>query len=117
MSGLVSYLTGQAAEEVVSRLYCRRGFSEVHRRWRGPGGEIDLILSNGDLTIFVEVKKARNFARAAERLSPRQLSRIEASAADFLSRQPDGELTEARIDVALVNEQGVVEVLENVTMH
>lgn len=118
ITGRVANLTGQAAEEVVSRLYGRNGYTETERRWRGAGGEIDLILARDDQTIFVEVKKARDFARAAERLADgRQLHRIFASASDYLSRLPQGDLSEARVDVALVDETGRVEIVENVTLH
>lgn len=117
MTGLVSHLAGHAAEDCVARVYIELGYTETQRCWRGPAGEIDLILSRGDQTVFVEVKKARDIATAAERLSARQLRRIEASAADFLGRLPLGQATDARIDVALVDETGQVEILENVTMH
>lgn len=116
MTGQVSYLSGLAAEDAVAADYQRRGMRVAARRWRGPGGEIDLILRDGAAVIFVEVKKGRDFAAAAARVSPRQLARIQASAAAFLGGEPAGQLTEARIDVALVDAQGALEVLENAAM-
>ena len=83
------------------------------RRWRGAGGEIDLIAEDGEGLIFIEVKKARSHAQAAERLSRRQIDRIHASAAEYLGRMPLGQLTDCRFDVALVDEGGRVEIIEN----
>jgi putative endonuclease len=117
MTGIVSHLSGLSAEESVAQAYAALGYCEQERRWRGQGGEIDLILGRNDQTIFVEVKKARDFATAAARVSAEQLQRIEASAIDFLGRLPMGLASEARIDVALVDKTGRVEILENVTMH
>lgn len=117
MTGRVSYHAGLAAEDIVAMTYENLGCVEEMRRWRGPGGEIDLIFNRGSETIFVEVKQAKDFATAAERLCPRQMSRIEASANDFLGRKPSGLDSMARIDVALVDGIGAVEILENVTLH
>lgn len=115
MSGAVSYHNGLAAEQAVLRQYGASGCASLAERWRGSGGEIDLILRNPENggVIFVEVKKARDFAAAAARMSARQIGRIMTSAAQFLGTQPAGQDTDARFDVALVNDSGAVEILEN----
>lgn len=113
MTGLVGYYAGLSAEDSVMRDYVRRGHHLLAQRWRGDGGEIDLIFSLGDVVIFVEVKKARNFATAAARVSPRQMQRIYASAGQFLDSRPNGLNTDARFDVALVDHTGALEILEN----
>ncbi|KMW58290.1 hypothetical protein AIOL_003262 [Candidatus Rhodobacter oscarellae] len=117
MSGQISHYAGEAAEDIVSRFYSGQGYAEQERRWRGPVGEIDLILSQDGMTVFVEVKKSKDFATAASRVSARQIGRIEASAAGYMARLALGQSSEARIDVALVDAAGAVEVLENVTLH
>ena len=63
--------------------------------------------------IFVEVKKSRDFARAAESLSYRQMQRILGAAEEFVAGEPKGLLTEMRFDVALVDAVGRIEILEN----
>ena len=62
---------------------------------------------------MVEVKKSRSFARAADRLSQRQIGRLMQAAEEFLSTQPRGSLTDVRFDVALVNARGEIKVIEN----
>ncbi len=113
MSGLVSYRAGLAAEEAVARLYARSGRPVAATRWRGEGGEIDLIARDGAEVIFIEVKQAKTHAWAAERVSPRQVQRIMSAASEFLAGEPDGQGTAVRFDVALVDGQGHIEIVEN----
>lgn len=111
--GDLAYHSGLAAEDIVVTDYARRGFPAAMRRWRGSSGEIDLIVEDGEGLIFVEVKKADSHDAAACRLSPRQLDRICASASEYLSRMPKGQLTDCRVDLALVDAVGRVEIIEN----
>ncbi|MDN5569438.1 MAG: YraN family protein, partial [Paracoccus sp. (in: a-proteobacteria)] len=74
--GKVASLSGQMAEEAVARLYQSRGATVLATRWRGKGGEIDLILLDGDELVFVEVKASATHAAAAQRLLPAQMRRI-----------------------------------------
>ncbi|WP_323035725.1 YraN family protein [Pararhodobacter sp.] len=113
MSGAVSYHAGLSAEDQVARDYVRRGFPVAARRWRGKGGEIDLILRDGAGFVFVEVKKSRDHARAAERLRPQQMQRLFAAASEYLGQCPTGLDTFARFDVALIDAQGRIQILEN----
>lgn len=113
--GRTAYHGGLAAEEIVARTYARRGLHTAERRWRGAGGEIDLILQDGDGIVFVEVKQATTHEIAATRLSSRQLARIRLSAEEYLARLPRGALTDCRVDLALVDSQGRVEIISNVT--
>ena len=107
------YHAGVSAEQRIAQDYERRGFAITRRRWRGTGGEIDLITRDADGLVFVEVKQSRDFVRAAERLGSRQMARIYASAEQFLAGEPNGQLTNVRFDVALVNDAGAFEIIEN----
>lgn len=111
--GQLAYLSGHAAEKAVATLYAAKGGVIAARNWRGKGGEIDIIAREGDCVVFIEVKKAASHALAAERLRQSQIGRLYIAAAEFLSGEPSGELTEARFDVALVDAMGRVEILEN----
>lgn len=113
MGGAVSYHAGLAAEDQVAQLYLRSGRQVCARRWRGSAGEIDLIARNGAEVIFIEVKKSATHALAAEHLTQRQMTRIYNSASEFLAGEPAGQLTESRFDVALVDDAGRIEILEN----
>ncbi|WP_170342137.1 YraN family protein [Ruegeria arenilitoris] len=113
VQGSVSYHAGQAAEHSVAADYESRGFKVCHRRWRGAGGEIDLIVRDAQGLVFVEVKKSQSFDTAAARISKRQIDRIYASAAQYLAQEPGGQLTNVRFDAALVDATGAVQIVEN----
>jgi len=112
-TGRSNFLAGQAAEDAVLRHYEARGLSLARARWRGKAGEVDLILRHGDELVFVEVKHSRSFDSAAARLVPKQVARLMRAAEEFAGGEPKGLLTEMRFDVALVNGQGEVHILEN----
>lgn len=111
--GTRAHLAGEAAEEIVARHYENRGYTVAERRWRGPGGEIDLILRGPQELVFVEVKHSSTSSAAALRITPRQVARIYASAGKYLETEPQGQLTPVRFDAALVNGTGAVEIIEN----
>lgn len=114
--GRLAHHAGFAAEEIVARDYTRRGLPILARRWRGQGGEIDLIVRQGQGLVFIEVKKARTFEAAAWRLSERQIGRLSAAAAEYLAGEPKGQETDLRFDLALVDARGAVQVIENAIM-
>ncbi|MFP7570985.1 YraN family protein [Marivita sp. S2033] len=111
-----NYHAGVSAEKSVERFYETQGARLRETRWRGPGGEIDLIVSEGERIVFVEVKKSRTHAEAAQRITARQMGRIMRSAEAYLGLCPCGALTDARVDVALVDAQGAIEIVPNAGM-
>ncbi|MBU2991824.1 YraN family protein [Octadecabacter sp. 1_MG-2023] len=114
--GATSYHAGLAAEDIVAQRYTRAGYPVLAKRWRGSAGEIDLVVQDDDGIIFIEVKKSRSHAQAAARLTRRQMDRIFGAGSEFLATQPRGQLTDVRFDVALVDGQGHVDVIENAFM-
>jgi putative endonuclease len=116
MSGLVSYLSGLAAEDQVTRAYARDGYAILSRRWRGDGGEIDLIAEKDGEIVFIEIKKRRTLWQAAHALSRHQIARIVQTAEQYLGFLPTGSLTPCRIDLALVDGQGRMELRHNALM-
>src|SRR5690606_32078121 len=113
LRGALGYRAGLAAEASVAAHYLRAGLSLAAERWRGAGGELDLVFRDGAGLVFVEVKKSRDFACAARRVTQRQIGRILSAAAEYLGGEPRGQDTDVRFDVALVNAQGEIQVLEN----
>lgn len=111
--GEIAYFAGQAAEGQVAQEYERRGYRLAQSRWRGRSGEIDLILRDGDGIVCVEVKKSRTFDHAAHRLNRRQMDRICRTAEEFIGTEPKGALTDVRFDVALLDAQGELQIIEN----
>lgn len=117
IQGSVSYHAGLSAELLVTQDYERRGFALARERWRGKRGEIDLIMRDGDALVFIEVKKSQSFQRAAQRITPRQMNRIYGAAEEYLAGEPKGALTDVRFDVALVDQTGDMQIMENAFGH
>jgi putative endonuclease len=111
--GRLADCAGRSAEDIVSRHYLERGAQPLDRRWRGGCGEIDLIFDEAGATVFVEVKKAADFAAAAARVGPRQVARLMGAAEEYLAAHAGSAHAECRFDVALVDRLGRVEVVEN----
>lgn len=112
-AGAVAYHAGLSAEAAVARHYQRSGRPVIAERWRGESGEIDLVASEQDCLVFIEVKKARSFGAAAQRVSDRQKTRIYNAASEYLAHVPTGQDTVTRFDIALVDAAGRIEILEN----
>lgn len=110
--GRRAYLSGLSAERAVAAEYERRGADLIETRWRGQGGEIDLIFLDRGVYVFCEVKQARSFDEAAERLRPAQARRIHATASEYLGQTPTGQLSEVRFDLALVDGVGRIDIRE-----
>lgn len=116
LRGRQNYLSGLSAEDSVALHYTASGAEILARRWRGRSGEVDLVLSEGDEIVFVEVKKSQSLASAAERLNERQIARVMSSAEEFVASLPVGSLTPIRIDAALVDGAGAVEIIPNLSL-
>lgn len=114
--GTLNYLSGMAAEDIVTQHYLASGHVVLARRWRGQAGEIDVVFRCMDTLVFVEVKKADTFSAAAQRLSSAQIRRVMTAAEEFAATQADGPLSPIRIDAALVDASGRVDVIHNVTL-
>ncbi|WP_254216340.1 YraN family protein [Tabrizicola sp. TH137] len=112
----MAFQAGWAAEDQVARHYDRQGETVCARRWRGQAGEIDLVARDGERVIFIEVKQSRSHDEAAGHLGPRQMQRIWNAAAEFLAGEPRGQLTEVRLDLALVDGRGEVKVIRDAWM-
>jgi putative endonuclease len=116
-AGLRAYLSGESAEAGVVRAYQERNAVVLEQRWRGEGGEIDLIVREGDTFVFIEVKKARSFDQAISRLRPAQMLRIHAAASEYLAFAPEGQLSNVRFDLAAVDGAGQIRIIENAFGH
>jgi putative endonuclease len=96
-------LTGRTGEAAAETAYARRGYRVVARNWRCRLGEIDLVLSRGDVLVFCEVKTRRGggFGAGWEAVDARKQAKIRAVAQAFLlgaDRHP----ASIRFDVASV---------------
>ena len=112
-TGKLSYHSGQAAELQVARHYERDGWRVLEHRFQSAADEIDLVLRRQDTVFFVEVKRARTHDIAASRISLQQIARINQSAEIFVSEHLSGQNFELRLDAALVDQKGEIQIIPN----
>lgn len=115
--GQRAYLSGAAAEAAVAAQYARAGAHLRDLRWRGQGGEIDLIFEDRGQIVFCEVKCAATHDAAMSRLRPAQVSRIMAAASEYMGSLPLGQLSEVRFDLATVAGNGEVRIVQSAFEH
>lgn len=114
--GTANHHAGHAAECVAEERYRAGGYAVLERRWRGTGGEIDLICGDAEGLVFVEVKKARSFDAAAQRLTERQARRIRSAALEYLAERDEPMDRAMRFDLACVDQLGRCAMIENALM-
>lgn len=114
--GLRVQQSGLSAEDQVVRYYERLGVVLRETRWRSKAGEVDLVFEAGGDVVFVEVKSSRSHAAAAARLSHRQLLRVAAAAEIYVDQNWPGIMKPVRVEAALVDQYGQIEIVENVLM-
>ena len=105
-------ILGRNAEDDVVLLWQAKGFSVLARRLRTGAGEIDLVVADRDILVFVEVKARRSMAEAAYAVSPRQQARLLEAANMALAMHEDWHRPCTRFDVALVC-NGAIEHIED----
>lgn len=115
--GRRAYQNGLAAEDRTSALYLTAGLAALETRWRGKGGEIDLIFENDGTIVFCEVKQARTHDAAIASVRRAQMRRIHVAASEYLGQCPKGQLTETRFDLATVDSMGHCQIHENMLAH
>jgi putative endonuclease len=97
-----AFRLGLSAEGRAAALLMIKGYRIIARRWRGPIGEIDLIVRRRRLLVFVEVKARASLDEAAEAITPEQQRRIAIAAAAWLAGRPDTAHCDTRFDAVLV---------------
>lgn len=98
---------GQRGERIAERHLVACGMTVVDRNWRCPQGEIDLVLSDGDETVFVEVKtrSSLTYGHPLEAITVVKLARLRRLAAAWCAAHPGAD--RIRIDaVAVVAPRG-----------
>ncbi|MDG1580747.1 YraN family protein [Pseudomonas sp. GOM6] len=93
--------SGRAAEDQAETLLQRSGLHLLARNWRCRGGELDLVMLDGDTVVFVEVRYRRHAAwgGALESVDARKRQRLILAAELFLQRESRWGRSPCRFDV------------------
>lgn len=99
---------GAQAEDAALRLLERGGLRLVARNFRCRGGELDLVMLDGETLVIVEVRArgSARFASAAESVDARKQARIVLATQMFLVKQPRHAQRAIRFDVVAFDGAG-----------
>ena len=91
---------GAKAERWAKTYLEQYGLKTIELNYRTPGGEIDLIMMDGSILVFVEVRLRRHsgFASAAQSIDGAKQRRIIATAQHYLQRNQLWEKIPCRFD-------------------
>lgn len=81
-----------------------RGYRTLAANWATPGGELDLVMRDGEWTVFVEVRQRRDarHGHPGETLTPAKLARLREAARRWLLAHLGREDVPVRFDAVLV---------------
>lgn len=96
---------GDWGEKAALNFYLKRGFHLIKKNFRGPHGEIDLILEKSNRLYFVEVKSRSYYRRGrpAEACDFRKRRRLIHTAQIFLSKDPERDWEALSFEIIEVN--------------
>lgn len=83
---------GKDAEDRAADFLMAKGYTIVTRRFKAKHGEIDLVVLDGDLLVFVEVKWRRDGdSRPEDAVDDRKTAHLADAAAEYLVKmgEPD----------------------------
>jgi len=92
---------GRHGEDLALSHLREQGLTLLQRNYRSRWGEIDLVMEDGTVLVFVEVRlrAASHYATAAESIGARKRQRLIRTAKDYLQRHQNGP---ARFDVIAI---------------
>lgn len=112
-SGARNSSLGSYGERVAAQRLVDQGMVLVDRNWRCDLGEVDLVLRDGDVLVFCEVKTRSStaFGHPLEAVGPAKGARLRRLAARWLAEH-DVRPHDVRIDLVgvLLAERGAAEV-------
>ena len=95
---------GDAGELLARRNLEDKGYAFIAANWTCRSGELDLVMRDGDIIVFVEVKTRRgeNLGAAEESMSAVKVGRLLRAAEIYLASRPELADLFWRIDVIAV---------------
>ena len=97
---------GRRGERAAARHLTRRGWTILASRWRGAGGELDLVAARGGIVAICEVKARGDPAELDEPVTAAQRARIARAAEAYLAARPELADRTVRLDLIAVRLAG-----------
>ncbi len=99
---------GRYGEQLAVERLVAAGLTVIERNWRCADGELDIVASEGDTLVFVEVKTRSSIAYGdpAEAVRPVKAARVRRLAVRWLVEHPDPYWPQLRFDVVAIVRRG-----------
>lgn len=112
----LNHKQGIAGENAALAFLQSQGCTLLARNWHCAYGEIDLIVKNGNMILFVEVKYRKNgrFGGAAYSISPSKLLKLQRSVEYYL-QQHGMTNRPCRLDAVLIEGSSPPQWVQNIT--
>ncbi len=103
-----SFQTGKQAEEMAAKFLENNGYNVIERNFRTRFGEIDIVATEGDTLVFVEVRfrRSKDFGLPEETINSRKIQKIVNTAYRYISMK-NPHFSDIRFDVIAVDTEGV----------
>ena len=99
-----SYTRGMLAEKIVLNFLKKKGLKPLKQNYHGPGGEIDLIMMDNNIIVFIEVRYRANnrYLHALESIDQGKCERIIKTGLHYLQTKCRSTDNPCRFDVVAV---------------
>lgn len=99
-----NYETGKAGEEIAGEFLEKKDYKILDKNFRTRFGEIDLIASDKDSLVFVEVKTkiGEDFGTPEEMINPHKIEKVQRMAELYITKNPRVSEKYARLRVDAV---------------
>ena len=104
-------MNGADAETQALKHLQRHGLKPLARNWRCRGGELDLVMRDGDTVVVAEVRQRSSeaFGGALASVDARKRGRIMLATQMFLSEHPQYAEAPLRFDVLALDAAGKID--------
>ena len=108
---------GRYGEDLAYKKIKRLGYKQIIRNYRCPLGEVDLIATEGDTLVFIEIKtrRGRSVGYAKEAVNAKKRRQISKVALSYMKSEGCSE-SKARFDViaiSIIKDKPQIEVVRN----
>ncbi|MFA5625891.1 MAG: YraN family protein [Thiohalomonadaceae bacterium] len=95
---------GQDAEQMACAYLQERGLTLIQRNYHSRRGELDLVMRDGDTTVFVEVRYRRPsaFVSALASVDRHKQAKLVATAQHYLLQYPAAAQSPCRFDIIAI---------------
>ena len=104
-SGKTSYLRGRWAEQTALEYLLGKKLKLLEKNYRSTFGEIDLIMQDKNIILFIEVRyrSSKHFYTALESINRKKCERIIATSHQYLFENRSASQLDCRFDVVALS--------------